>query len=166
MPLSRCIIYRSISGIILHAPRRSRDVPFLETLSMDSSIDFHRKKIFSSLFLFSFLLLAKIYMYIFRLTMRDLFNGRESGNGIRTWCSWEPFRSALVSSSFAACRSPKCETKKNKTASITEEKKEIYHFFFLFVFSEINPYLARRKHSFRLCIQPEFKLQQEFVKDY
>lgn len=33
-------------------------------------------------------------VYIFRLTMRDLFNGRESGNGIRTWYSWEPFRSA------------------------------------------------------------------------
>lgn len=33
-------------------------------------------------------------VYIFRLTMRDLFNGRESGNGIRTWHSWEPFRSA------------------------------------------------------------------------
>lgn len=123
MPLSRCIIYRSISGIILHVPRRSRDVPFLETLSMDSSIDFHRKKIFSSLFLFSFLLLAKIYMYIFRLTMRDLFNGRESGNGIRTWCSWEPFRSALVSSSSTACRSPKCETKKIKPHRLRERKK-------------------------------------------
>lgn len=33
-------------------------------------------------------------VYIFRLTMRDLFNGRESGNGIRTWHSWEPFRYA------------------------------------------------------------------------
>lgn len=81
-------------------------------------IDLHRRGRRFSFFLLLLLFLAN-YMYIFRLTMRDLFNGRESGNGIRTRCSWEPFRSALASSSFTASFRMRGKIKR-ETTSITK----------------------------------------------
>lgn len=75
------------------------DEMFLESLDGFASTYIGGQEDFS---FFSFLFLLVNYTYIFRLTMRDLFNGRESGNGIRTRRSWEPFRSALASSSFTA----------------------------------------------------------------
>lgn len=86
------------------------------------------------------------YMYIFRLTMRDLFNGRESGNGIRTRCSWEPFRSALASSSFAARTRGKM--KKRKTASITKLARNLRR--------ERNLEIVERKKG-EIYIVPSFR---------
>lgn len=101
---------------------------FLESLNGFASTYIGGQEDFS---FFSFLFLLVNYTYIFRLTMRDLFNGRESGNGIRTRRSWEPFRSALASSSFTA-RSQMWgkinKKKKKETASIS---RVIYDFFFL-----------------------------------